>query len=240
MKDRKNPSKMKSLFYDFCYDFVKITGAPPTLLWARPKIYYPFGKPNKKGAIMVSSNHNTFLDPIYVHLAFPWRRMNSLATKDLFRNEFTRKFFNVMHCIIVDKNNFSLTSFHEVVKRLDEGKLVVIFPEGQVNQGADDHMLAFKSGAVLMAHKAGAPILPMYLVRRKSWIQRQRIVVGQPVDISAMLGKMPSMEDLNRATDVLREKELELREYFESLPVYKKLNPETKTIEDKERTENLT
>ncbi len=215
-KNRRKPSKTRNPFQHFCYDFVKVTGALPALLWMRPKRYYPFGKPNTRGALLVSSNHCSMVDPIVVQLAFPLRRLHSLATKDLFSSKAKSAFFHQMHCIVADKENFSLSSFHEVVSRLQDGKMVVIFPEGTVNREGADALLAFKSGAVLMAHKAGAPILPMYIVKREKWYHRQHIVLGTPIDVVDMLGKMPTMQDLTRVSDLLREKEIELREYFAS------------------------
>ena len=218
-KNNVKPKKKYRPFYNFWYDFVKVTGVIPALIWMRPKIYYPFGKPNKKGAILVCSNHVTMVDPVIVHIVFPFRRMNSLATTDLYSSKLKAAFFNQMHCIGVDRDNFALSSFHEVVSRLNDGKLVVIFPEGKVNDGADTTPLAFKSGAVLMAHKSGAALLPMYIVKTKKWYHRQRIVVGTELNISEMLGKMPSMQALTEASDLLRSKELELKEYFESLNI---------------------
>lgn len=218
-KNSKNVKNKKEIpfFHNFLYDFVKITGAPSAYIWMRPKMHYPFGKPYKKGRMMVVSNHPTFLDPITVHLAFPARRLYCVATKDLCQTKPRRMFFEVAHCIIVDKENFSLNSFHEVVGRLKNGKIVVIFPEGKVNKDADDKpLLAFKSGAVLMAHRAAAPILPMYIVKKEKWYQRQHIVMGQPVDIESIMGKMPTMEEMNKVTDLLREKEEELKNFYES------------------------
>lgn len=219
----KQPRKRKGFFYNFCYDFVKVTGAIPALLWLRPKVYRPYQTKTPKGGVLVMANHGTMIDPIIIHLAFPTRRMDSLATKDLFNTKLKYTFFQLMHCIIVDKDNFTLSAFREVVSRLQEGKMVVIFPEGSVHVG-DEGIRAFKSGAVLMAHKAGAPVLPMYIVKREKWYQRQRIVIGEPFDLRAELGERPSLEAMERATAMLHERELQLREYFESLPIYKKLN----------------
>lgn len=240
MNSEKNlKAKKKKLFDNFCYDFVKVTGAIPMLLWMRPKIYYPFGKPAIKGAVLISANHRTFLDPVVVHLAFPFRRLNCLATKDLYRNKVLTFFFNQMHCIVVDKENFSLASFRTVVDRLKDDKAVVIFPEGQVNQDQQDTILTFKSGAVLMAQRAKAPILPMYIVKRKKWYQRQRILVGQPVNLGEILSPMPSMQEISQASELLRDKEVQLRQYYESLPVYQKHNPQTALSESEERSVNV-
>ena len=237
MNSEKNlKQKQKKLPGNFWYDFVKVTGALPMLLWLRPKIYYPYGKPATKGAILISANHRSLLDPVVVHLAFPFRRLNCLATKDLYRTKLLTFFFNRMHCIVVDKENFSLASFRAVVDRLKEKKAVVIFPEGQVNLGQEDSILTFKSGAVLMAHRAGAPVLPMYIVKRRKWYQRQRIIVGQPVNLREILSPMPSMEEISQASILLRDKEVQMRAYYEGLPIFKKCNPQAVTPETEERS----
>ena len=233
-KISKNSNRKHKLFYNFFYDFVKVTGAPGMLLWLRPKVYHPFGNKTPKGAVLVSSNHRTFLDPMVIQVAFPWRRLHSLATKDLYKNRVLEFFFDAVHCIKIDKNNFAVSALHDVVERLEADHMVVIFPEGGVDTGKEDTVHAFKSGAVLMANKANAPILPVYIARRAHWYQRQRVVVGEPFYLGDGSGRMLSMAQLNEASEALREKELELRAYFESLPIHKKSNPNLSTNIDKE------
>ncbi len=227
MDKTKKKEKVRP-FFNFFYDFVKTPVPLPMYLWLRPKIHYPFGKTKRKGAILATANHRSFLDPIVVHMVFPFRRLNYLATKGLFSTKIKNFFFTQMHCIVVDKDNFSVSSFHDVVNRLEDGKVVVIFPEGQINQKTGNDLLAFKSGAAFMAHKSKASILPMYIIKRNKWYHRQQIVVGQPINIFEMLGEKPTMQDLNNASILLREKEEELREYFESLPIYEKKYAEIK------------
>ncbi len=228
-KDNRQKKAKKPLFYNFCYDFVKVTGAIPVMLWLRPKIYRPYGTKTPRGGVLVSANHRSLLDPVIVHTAFPSRRMDSLATKELFNTPLKNKFFNQMHCIMVDKENFTLSAFHQVVSRLNDGKMVVIFPEGGLNTDKEETISTFKSGAVLMAHKAKSPILPIYIVPRKKWYQRQRVVVGELFNVCDEVGAMPTLAQLNEASEALRQKELALREYFDALPIYNKLNKNKKT-----------
>lgn len=214
---KKKPKK-HGLFYNFHYDLVKVTAGLPTILLLRPKKYYPDGKkPLAKGGVLISGNHASFLDPVYVHTAFVKRRLHFLATKDLYRTKFMAWFFNAMHCIMVDKENFSVSSFHDVTERLKDGHAVVIFPEGQLNHDGANSVLAFKSGAVFMAYKSGAPILPMYIAPRKKWYSRLEIVYGDPIDVRAEVGAIPSMQEFDRLSEKLHEKELELREYYKSI-----------------------
>lgn len=212
LKDKKKKNKIGRYFI---YDFVKITGIVPALILLRPKIYYPEGKHIPKGRVLISSNHHTLIDPIIVMAAFWNRRLNCLATKDLYRMKIMNFFLNACHCIQVDKDNFTMASFHQVVDRLNEEKAVLIFPEGQVSTGQTSSILTFKSGVILMAHKSGAPVIPMYIVRRRKLIHRQEIVIGAPVDIRGMVGTIPSMDDITRASEYLREKEVELKAFYE-------------------------
>lgn len=206
-------SKKPKIGSNFVYDFVKLTGMIPTLILMRPKVIH-VGKGSKlKGGFMASANHCSFFDPIVIQCIFWKRRIYSLATKDLYKNKVLTWFFNHTHCIQVDKQNFSLNSFHEVTKQLKRGKVVSIFPEGQVNFDPKD-MLAFKSGAILMAHKAKAPIVPVYLVPVDKWYHKRIALVGDPIDIREMCGIMPTVDDLNRVGDYVQQKQQELKNFY--------------------------
>ena len=202
---------------NFLYDFVKVTGILPTLLWIRPRVYYPHGNRLPKGGVLLSSNHRSFLDPIILLAALPSRRLHSLCTKDLYKNAFMKAFLPRMHCILVDKDNFTATAFHDVTDRLSAGHAVLVFPEGEVNKNGlqDNSLLAFKSGAVLMAYKSRTPILPIYIAKREKWYHRQRVVVGEEIDVAEKLGAFPSIDAMNRVTELLFEKEAELRAFAE-------------------------
>ena len=212
---RNSKPVKKKLFPNFAYDFVRITGAIPAFLWLRPKVYRPYGNKNPKGAVLFSVNHVSMKDPITVHLVFYNRRMCSLATKDMFKGKLSSTFFHMMHCIKVDKDNFSLSAFREVTDHLEDGKGALVFPEGQINRG--DDMLSFKSGIVLMAYKAKAKILPVYIVPHRKWYQRQRVVVGNLIDVKELLGDTPSMDTFREVSEQIRDQEIALNEYYMSL-----------------------
>lgn len=201
---------------NFLYYLVKITGAIPMLLYFRHKTYKFGDKPlpmKKRGNAVLTANHNSFLDPVIVSVVFGMRNLYYLATKDLYNTKLKKFFFDRIHCIIVDKENFSMSSLHEVCDRLKAGKVVTIFPEGQVNH-SENEMLSYKWGAVLMAFKGKAPIVPMYIAPRKHWYNRQRVVLGDPIDITELCGKMPTLVDLQNASEYVRQKELELQDYY--------------------------
>ena len=212
MKDKQTKKTKKRRY--FLYNFIKITGAP-TILLMRPKIL-SIGKTKpkniKKGAVIVA-NHNSFYDPIFCLCVF-WRRsLHFIATKDLYRTKIMNFLLTHVNCIQVDKENFSMSCFHEVKEVLEEDKLVMIYPEGGVNVNSND-ILSFKSGAVLMAHKAGKPIVPMYIVKGKKWYNRWHCVMGDPVDVRELCGTFPTLEKINEVCVLLKNKEEELKEFY--------------------------
>lgn len=227
-KDKK-PKKLKKS--NLFYDFVKITGAIPAWLMFRPKIYYPYGKPKMKGAVLVSSNHVSLCDPVIVLCTFPTRRLNSLATKELFKPGLLDALFRGFHCIKVDRDRFSPQTLKEVIECLKNKEVVVVFPEGRINDDSSAEMLGFKRGAVYMANRGGAPVLPMYIEKREKWYHRQRIVVGEMLDLSPMLGVRPDNDTMDKVCMYLRDKELELKHYCEAVTRKKKSGEENNEVE---------
>ncbi len=199
---------------NFLYDFVRITGAIPTLLLMRPKIVY-FGKGKisdiKRG--LVCANHSSFLDPALILCAFWKRRLHFLATADLFQSPVKKFFFSRMNCIPVDKQNFSMDSLHSVCDELKGDKMVIIFPEGSVHAESNGEVGEFKNGAMLMSYLAEADLIPMYIFPVKKWYRRRVAVIGDPIRIREIC-PFPSMPAMDKAGDILRERILDLEKQY--------------------------
>lgn len=212
-KKRRNP------FRYFVYDFVKFTGALPVLVWLRPKIIYESKAAKKliKGAAVVVSNHVGFTDPIGVSFVLWYRHTHMIAAERLYNTKLSSWFFSHINCIRVDRQNFNMETFRAAVDVLEDGKPLVIFPEGGVNR--EDHNVtpikAFKSGAVMMALKGHAPIINVYLTPPEHWYDRFVIVVGESVDPAELCGGAVSLTAVDKVTEGLREKEFKLREIYQ-------------------------
>lgn len=215
--ETKSPPKPKKIKENnFFLDFVRFTGCIPALLWTRPKVHYMGDKKKsrpKKG-VLIASNHVTFIDPIALYCVFWYRRVHFLATKDLYKNRWFGWMLTAVGCIQVDKENFSMMSLHETVDRLKAGKAILIFPEGQVNNGQQE-TLSFKSGTVLMAKLGNVPVLPIHIVRPEKRFSRYHVVIGEPVDVAGMCSRFPTVEELQKVSDHLRDQELLLKSYYE-------------------------
>ena len=134
-----------------------------------------------------------------------------VATKSLFTTKLKNWFFKKILCIKIDKENISIDSYKEIVSTLKDNKMVTIFPEGHIANNDDNMVDAFKSGVILMAKQANVPIVPVYVIKREKWWHRQKLVVGEPIKLPK---EMLSLEELQKYSEILRNKEIELYELY--------------------------
>lgn len=212
MKNNKKKYKESYFLRDVVWGFASIWG----YVWFRPKRYYVSdkAKPRIKGGALLISNHVGFHDPVYIMMCLNYRRHHFIAAKEMFPKGFKKFLFErVFFCIGVDRENVSPSFMREVIGRLKDGQLVSMFPEGHINQQSEG-VAEFKNGAVFMALKAGVPIVPVYIHKRKNIFERLKMVVGEPIELSLADSGMTSSEYLAAMSEELRQKELELAEYY--------------------------
>jgi 1-acyl-sn-glycerol-3-phosphate acyltransferase len=115
----------------------------------------------RKGALVVAANHSQYLDPVYVCMAIP-RRVQWMGKKELFVFPF-RAFFYFIGTFPVDRQGDSRAGLRTALNFLARGWTLGIFPEGTHRKGKDSR--AAKSGTVLLAVRAGAPVVPVFIGR---------------------------------------------------------------------------
>ena len=210
--------KRKNPFRYFFYDFVRWTRAISILIWQRPLSLYESkaAKKHVKNGAVVVANHVHIFDPIALHCAFWYRRPHFLIQLESFQKPLSRWFFTHVGGVPVDRENFNVNTYRAAIDLLKEKKLLCIFPEGHINFDDPANTKAFKSGAVLMALKANVPIVPTYLVPRKRWSSRAITVIGEPIDINQLYNGKPSLYAIDEITKILQEKEITLKEVYES------------------------
>lgn len=216
---KKKISKFNKIFdyRYFPYDFVKVTGALPAIIYLRLKKHYLNGKKQKglfKGPAIIVSNHATYIDPIIVMVATWNRRTSFVATEDLFGTKIRSFFFNAIRCIKINKQNVSMQTFKNVQDVINHGHLVGIFPEGHIQtKDSNDH---YKSGAVMFATLCDVPIIQIYIHKNEHWWQRQHVVISDKINVKELINsKIPTVEEIEEVTKFLENQELELKKIIE-------------------------
>jgi 1-acyl-sn-glycerol-3-phosphate acyltransferase len=112
------------------------------------------------GTCLFVANHTSSADAPAVVNAIP-RRIAILLKKSLFRWPIVGQAFTLAHFIPVERSRHesAIASLEKAIKAMREGQSFLIYPEG--TRSPDGRLQEFKKGAVVMAIKAGVPIVPV-------------------------------------------------------------------------------
>lgn len=112
------------------------------------------------GACLFVANHTSSADAPAVVGAIP-RRVAILLKESLFRWPIAGQAFTLAGFVPVKRSerDSAIASVEKATRSLRDGQSFLIYPEG--TRSPDGRLQEFKKGAVVMAIKAGVPIVPM-------------------------------------------------------------------------------
>jgi 1-acyl-sn-glycerol-3-phosphate acyltransferase len=120
--------------------------------------------PKHRGFIL-ASNHVSHFDPPIITSYFP-RRIDWIAMSDLFRGRILDGLFSDLNVISIERNGPDRAALRIAAKRLKEGRVVGIFPEGGIRDGAASIVngAEMKQGVGLLSALADAPVVPCVIL----------------------------------------------------------------------------
>ena len=141
----------------------------------------------RSGGLLVVCNHQSYLDPILA--ASPiCRPFNPMARDSLFRNPAFSWLIRSVYAFPVKRGSADLGAIREAIRRLRDGRIVLVFPEG--TRTRDGSISRLHSGMIVIAQRARVPILPMVVDGAfEAWPRKQllpsihpiRIIYGRPI-----------------------------------------------------------
>ena len=155
-----------------------------------------------KGGAVVAANHTSFADPFIVGVTFWYRRLYFLVAEIVMKGKLRSLLLKGVGAIKIDRKSADIEAINKSIKKLEEGYLLTIFPQGGISR--EDDIDTIKSGAVLMAIRAGTPIIPMHIMPRNRWYNMHTVVIGETIDPRDFCQKkIPSTTDINNITNAL-------------------------------------
>jgi 1-acyl-sn-glycerol-3-phosphate acyltransferase len=160
-------------------------------LWFDLKVFGIQNVPRTGGALIVS-NHQSFLDPALLGARLP-RPMSYMAKSELFENRLLSWLIRSLGAFPVRQGAGDIRAIKETVHRLQEGRILNIFPEGSRTETGE--IMPMEPGAALVVRKAGVPIVPAAIIgsyeawpKGKKIFRRHpiRIAYGPPLDVKGM------------------------------------------------------
>jgi 1-acyl-sn-glycerol-3-phosphate acyltransferase len=170
----------------------------------------PIGRENiPQGPAIVCSNHSNWADPFIIANAFTKEhQIRVMAKAELFKIPLLRGFLRSIGTFPVKRGKSDVSAIRTTLRYLQEGYKVVIFPEG--TRVTDEDATAAKNGAVRLAERAGVPIVPIYIPRKKRLFFHFPLVIGKPYHINQDKAKL-STEEYDALAEELMQKIKELR-----------------------------
>ena len=123
------------------------------------------------GALIVCSNHASYLDPGFMQLIAD-RRLVFVMTNDFYSNPFGRWFFKLVGAIPVGAGRLARAGMERAIALLREGQSIGIFPEGKLS--LDGTLDEGQRGVAILSRMGQAPVLPMAIDGNlEAWPQGQ-------------------------------------------------------------------
>lgn len=135
-----------------------------------------------EGAVIVCCNHLSFWDPPVMGYVLP-RKVRYMAKAELFRVPLLGRLITKLGAFPVKRGGISKESIKLSLDLLDKGEMLLIFPEGTRNL---DGRSAAKRGAVHLAFKTGAQIVPAAITGTYRPFSKVAVRIGEPVDLSEL------------------------------------------------------
>lgn len=111
------------------------------------------------GPLIIAPNHRSFLDPMVVGSLID-RRVVFMMHGKYYDVPFFNSIYRMARCICVEEED-NKKALRDAKAVLEAGRALCIFPEGTISP--DGELQPAQPGMAWLAHKTGAPVLPMHV-----------------------------------------------------------------------------
>jgi 1-acyl-sn-glycerol-3-phosphate acyltransferase len=145
----------------------------------------------RTGAVILASSHQSYLDPVIVGVGLE-RPIHFMARETLFRNALFRRLIGSLNAFPVERNSADLGAMHEALRRLRDGSLLLLFPEG--TRTRDGNVGRLHPGLTILAMRSEAAVVPVSIEGAfRCWPRgrkifrpgRIRVMFGRPMRVSS-------------------------------------------------------
>ncbi|HSU65214.1 MAG TPA: AMP-binding protein [Burkholderiales bacterium] len=152
------------------------------------------------GAVVIASNHTSYLDGAVLLAILPWRNNAFVAKRELREGFITRTFVTGLGAQFVERFDVQKSAEHadELAQAARRGVSLIVFPEGTLVRHTG--LMPFRAGAFLSAAQAAIPVVPVALrgvrsvLRDGTWYPRRA-----PISVTVSAPVAPDGSDWNAA-----------------------------------------
>ncbi len=120
------------------------------------------GKLPKNGAFIISSNHQSYLDPLILASVLPppvFDKVFAVGTSEIFGKGFMLRLARSLRVVVVDPDANLIPAMRAGAFGLRQGRPLILYPEGE--RSIDGTPRIFKKGAAILSIHMQVPIVPV-------------------------------------------------------------------------------
>ena len=145
----------------------------------------------KTGTYILSSNHQSYLDPVTLASVLPrdvFSNCFAVGTSEIFGAGFMRKLARAVRVVVVDPDANLIPAMRAGAFGLSHGRNLILYPEGE--RSIDGTPRTFKKGAAILAVHMQVPIVPIAIDGfHDAWPRGKRfqkfaplkMIIGDPI-----------------------------------------------------------
>ena len=212
-----------TVFYEIFRWIGVISGYPFKWLFFKTKIFYENERATRrvKGGALVISNHFSPFDYVQNCFVFFPRKLWVVSTEEPFQNPIIKFLFTrFWGGIEANRTTMSMRFVSQSIKEIKKGHLVQIFPEG--HNTPDGTIKEFFPSYLLIAHRTGAPVVPVVTDGNYGIFKRVHLMIGEPIDLADYLPERAKTAEVVAINETIRQRVLDLREELERRKAKKK------------------
>src|SRR5215471_18799669 len=178
------------------------------------------------GGFLLASNHISHFDPFLIGLRVQ-RKIDWMTMAEFFRPPALGFFLRSIDAFPAERDRADLKTIRTAIDRLKSGRIVGIFPEGGIRDGARSLLegAPLRPGAATLAQIADVPVVPCVILgtdrfySKKQWLPVQRtpvwIAFGKPISCFPELQKSQARERIeSELAAAFKDLYADLRENF--------------------------
>jgi 1-acyl-sn-glycerol-3-phosphate acyltransferase len=147
---------------------------------------------NRAGGFLLASNHISHFDPLIIS-SIVRRKIDWMAMAEFYPMPFIGSFLRAVDAFPAARDRADRKTIRTAIERLKNGRIVGVFPEGGIRDGASSLLegAPLRAGASTLAHVAGVPIAPCVILgtdrlyAKRNWLPLRRtpvwIAFGEPI-----------------------------------------------------------
>src|SRR5437016_13724720 len=120
---------------------------------------------NRNGEFLLAANHISHFDPLIISSVVR-RKIDWMAMAEFYPMPFIGSFLRAVDAFPAARDRADRKTIRTAIERLKNGRIVGVFPEGGIRDGAQSLLegAPLRAGASTLAHMAEVPIVPCVIL----------------------------------------------------------------------------